>query len=320
MDSDSTRPSIPDMAANLIARNRQALSLALEESRSNSSQISATVLEIEKLGSRLQMLKSDQEILDQKRDIAAQEYCQSWCQSFSQVLQAKLPRELRDVIYSFLFPKPDTVVSMSHHWRISFGSGKTFSLGSSSIPHYLTSESMGTSLQKEILEALYARAHFRIEDVSKVEKFLEDGLPLGSLPLQLSDHVRSITVEVLLQTYEDSIYAEAMARSRIHHMSFLESTHIRDEYVATQHDLEKRILPLAGIAKVKHLKQLKLHILIRTHIGEAGKKFKEALLPLVYSLQDKGAKVDGECQSCLCIPRHMIFPAFKCDFDRSKSD
>jgi hypothetical protein len=272
MDSDSTRPSNPDMAANLIARNRQALSLALEESRSNSSQISATELEIEKLDSRLEALESPQEFLDQKRDIAAQEYCQSWCQSFSQVLQVKLPRELRDVIYSFLLPKPDTVVSMSRRWRISFGPGKTFSLESSSTPHYLTSESMGTSLQEEILEALCARAHFRIEDVSKVEKFLENGLPLGSLPLRLSDHVRSITVEVLLKMY-NIIDAEAIARSSIHHMSSIEATHIRDEYVATKLDFEKRVLQLAGIAKIKHLKQLKLHILIRTHIGEAGRRF-----------------------------------------------
>jgi hypothetical protein len=318
MDSDSTRPSNPDMAANLIARNRQALSLALEESRSNSSQISATELEIEKLDSRLEALESHQEFLDQKRDIAAQEYCQSWCQSFSQVLQVKLPRELRDVIYSFLLPKPDTVVSMSRRWRISFGPGKTFSLESSSIPHYFTSESMGTSLQEEILEALCARAHFRIEDVSKVEKFF-DGLPLGSLPLRLSDHVRSITVEVLLKMY-DIIDAEAIARSSIHHMSSIEATHIRDEYVTTKLDFEKRVLPLAGIAKIKHLKQLKLHILIRTHIGEVGRRFEEALLPFFYGLQDKGAKVDGECQSCLCLPRRMRFPAFTCDFDRSKSD
>jgi hypothetical protein len=320
MDSDSTRPSNPDMAANLIARNRQALSLALEESRSNSSQISATELEIEKLDSRLEALESHQEFLDQKRDIAAQEYCQSWCQSFSQVLQAKLPRELRDVIYSFLFPKPDTVVSMSRRWRISFGPGKTFSLESSSIPHYLTSESMGTSLQEEILEALCASAHFRIEDVSKVEKFFEDGLPLGSLPLRLSDHVRSITVEVLLKMYDDIIDAEAIARSRIRHMSSMEASHRRDEYAATKHDLWKRVLPLADIAKIKHLKQLKLHILIRTHTAGTGRRFEEALLPFVHNLQDKGAKVDGECQPCLCIPGCMRIPAFKCDFDRSKSD
>ena len=147
--ADETPSSIPDMAAEVLDANRQALALALKKTVANNSSTSAARLEYMKAESRFHSLKRRGRALHYEEATAAREYGQSWCQSFSQSLLDKLPRELRDMIYDHLLPHSAEVSLLGQDWRVSFCPSQTFGSWNDSeldpIPHYLTSEFMGTS-------------------------------------------------------------------------------------------------------------------------------------------------------------------------------
>jgi len=179
---------------------------------------------------------------------------------------------------------------------------------------------MGRSFHKEILEEFHARAHFRIAHANDVKRFLEDGLPLGSLPLRAFDFVRSLTVLLSFQAHQDIDKLRWGRSGRFHLRGYLEGEPQHLESVATTRDFQKKVLLLAGIAKIKQLNKLELHILIRTWTHRGARGFEEALEPFVHDLIEDGAKVDGEVQPYRTDPRrNETYAGCKCDFTRPES-
>jgi len=323
--ADNTPPSNPDMAAELLDANRRALALALKKTDTNNSNTSAARLEMMKAESRFHSLKRRGRALRYEEATAAREYGQSWCESFSQSLLNKLPRELRDMIYDHLLPRSAEVSLLGQDWRVSSGPRWTFSSWNDSeldpIPHYLTSEFMGTAFQKEILEELHRRAKHSIYRPNDVEEFLENGLPLASLPLRAFDFVRSLTVLLSFQPHQDVNKLTWRRTAQFELRQHLEGDPQHLESVATNHTFEKKVKVLAVIAKIKQLNKLELHILIRTWTPTGARGFERALVPFVHDLQDRGVKVDGEVQSYRRDSRRNtdIYSSWKCDFTRPGS-
>ena len=228
------------------------------------------------------------------------------------------------MIYDHLLPQSADVSLLGQNWRVSFGPRKTFSSGNidehEPIPHYLTSHLMGKSFQKEILEEFHARANFRVGHVNDVKWFLEDGLPLGSLPLRAFDFVRSLTVLLSFQAHQDIDKIRWFRSGRFHLRKYLEGDPRHLDSVATERDFQKKILLLADIAKIKQLNKLELHILIRTWTHRGARGFEEALAPFVHDLIEDGANVDGEVQPYRPDPRrNQEYAGWICDFTRPES-
>jgi len=316
---DNTPPSTPNMAAELVDANRRALALALKKTDANNSNISAARLEMMKAESRYHSLKRRQRALRYEEYTAAKQYGQSWCQSLSQGLFDKLPRELRDIIFDHLLPHSAEVSLLGQDWRVSSGPRWTFSSWNDSeldpIPHYLMSEFMGTAFQKEILEELHRRAKHSIYRPNDVEEFLENGLPLASLPVRAFDFVRSLTVVLSLQPYQDVNKLSWRRTGQFDLRQHLEGDPQHLESVATEGDFNKKVKALAVIAKIKQLNKLELHILICTWTPRGARGFERALVSFVHDLQDHGVKVDGEVQPYRPDPgRNERYAGWKCDF------
>jgi len=319
---DNIPPSTPNMAAELLDANRRALALALKKTDANNSNTSAARLEMMKAESRFHSLKRRGRALRYEEATAAEQYGQSWCQSLSQGLFEKLPRELRDMIYDHLLPHSAEASLLGQDWRVSSGPRWTFSSWNDSeldpIPHYLRSEFMGTAFQKEIMEELHRRAHISIYPPDDVEKFLENGVRLASLPLRAFDFVRSLTVLLSFQAHQDvdKLRWRRTGQYDLRRNSGGDRQNL--ESVATNHTFEKKVKVLAVIAKIKQLNKLELHILIRTWTPTGARGFERALVPFVHDLQDRGVKVDGEVQSYRRDSRRNTdtYSSWKCDFTR----
>ena len=313
------------MAAELLDANRRALALALKKTDANNSNTSAARFEMMKAESRYHSLKRRQKALHREEATAAREYGQSWCQSFSQSLLDKLPRELRDMIYEHLLPHSAEVSLLGQDWRVSFCPSQTFGSWNDSeldpIPHYLTSEFMGTSFQKEIMEELHRHAQFRIYHPNDVEEFLENGLPLASLPVRAFDFVRSLTVLLSFQAHQDvdKLRWRRTGQYDLRRNPGGDRQNLKS--VATNHTFEKKVKVLAVIANIKQLNKLELHILIRTWTPTGARGFERALVSFVQDLQDHGVKVDGEVQSYRRDSRRNteMYTGWKCDFTRPES-
>jgi len=313
------------MATEHLDANRRALALALKKTEANHSSTSAARLEMIKADSRYHTLKRRQRALRYEEYTAAKQYGQSWCQSLSQGLFDKFPRELRDMIYDHLLPHSAEVSLLGQDWRVSSSPRWTFSSWNDSeldpIPHYLRGEFMGTAFQKEIMEELHRRAKHSIYRPNDVEEFLENGLPLASLPLRAFDFVRSLTVLLSFQPHQDVNKLTWRRTGQFELRRYLEGDPQHLESVATEGDFNKKVKALAVIAKIKQLNKLELHILICTWTTRVARGFERALVPFVQDLQDHGVKVDGEVQAVQPYRRDSrrnteMYAGWKCDFAR----
>ena len=174
---------------------------------------------------------------------------------------------------------------------------------------------MGTAFQKEILEQVHRRAKHSIYPPNNLEEFLENGLPLASLPLRAFDFVRSLTVLLSFQPHQDVNKLTWRRTGQFELRQHLEGDPQHLESVATEGDFNKKVKALAVIAKIKQLNKLELHILICTWTPRGARGFVRALVSFVHDLQDHGVKVDGEVRPYQPDPgRNGRYAGWKCDF------
>lgn len=127
-------------------------------------------------------------------------YCQTWNRQFAEEMQRRLPVELRNMIYGYIweksmiarFPDLDSVVGGSR--CVDDGRRPTLSL-----PHFVDPEFVGLATAREIVRSLYDAIHFtgRTIIVRRPEQIktavTKDGFCVGLDP---SVHLRSITVHI----------------------------------------------------------------------------------------------------------------------------
>jgi len=171
------------------------------------------------------------------------------------------------------------------------------------------------------MEELHRHAQFRIYHPNDVEEFLENGLPLASLPVRAFDFVRSLTVLLSFQAHQDvdKLRWRRTGQYDLRRNPGGDRQNLKS--VATNHTFEKKVKVLAVIANIKQLNKLELHILIRTWTPTGARGFERALVSFVQDLQDHGVKVDGEVQSYRRDSRRNteMYTGWKCDFTRPES-
>jgi predicted DNA binding CopG/RHH family protein len=140
-------------------------------------------------------------------------YCRSWNLQFAEELQARLPVELRNLIYHYLWDK-DTIVAYPDLARVAGGSKcmeKHCACGipheAPYLPHFVKADFVGLLTAREIVRALYDAFHLTDERVTvRLPEHLMSAVSKDAFQVGLdpSEHLRSLVLRLKLDRLRKS--------------------------------------------------------------------------------------------------------------------
>jgi hypothetical protein len=210
-----------------VRASKQGLASVKKKLDANEAKQDAIRLEMSRLQAELDALQSERSgTLAIEYEKASTNHSWSWCLDFAQTIAERLPRELRDMVYGYLLdedkqhnliciepictelPASYTIEPDCEDLTAAYAGGSRAYVysyhhaqhsTSSTLPHYLMAESMGTEIGGEIGEAFYTHSGFLIDHVDDLYPFLTNG-PLDMPDLaRPMDSIRHLTIAISLR-------------------------------------------------------------------------------------------------------------------------
>jgi hypothetical protein len=201
-------------------------------------------------------------------------YSRAWQLGCATNILRSLPQEIRDMIYKeILGPSGNNDVG---HWRFEGGAFADFH-------HYFDKKYMGTEFVTELSKIFHSEKKFVLRHPGELEGLLSyDRFDSDCKPYE---HIRFITVDVSL-----NLYSISTGKTR-------DWSSPKFRTPLKQHFL----VAVKGLYNLRRLQKAAPILLLRIDCREhnAGPKFAEVLVPLVYELKNKGwvVKVQGKYAS-----------------------
>jgi len=220
-------------------------------------------------------------------------YSRAWCRRFArQFFDAITARELRDMVYKYVLGEaidsrlvhilgPRTW-SMDKWPNSTYGPFRPFA-EQNKLPYHLDMGSMGIQFANEISEIFYEKAFWSLEDSDCLSSFLRYG-PLQRSPIRHPHElIRKLEINLSIAPYEQDPAKANWMREKF----------------ASKRDYEHQASLVSDCHMIKHLDGLDLQIKVHAFQEDCAEKFEEALVPVVYELKAKGAKVTVTCPGYL---------------------
>ncbi|KAH6865695.1 hypothetical protein BKA58DRAFT_225928 [Alternaria rosae] len=217
---------------------------------------------------------------------------QGWCLDLTANMMAKLPRELRDIIYTYILESrvidhehQELLVTTPSLWDLAeFSSSdhlwpKRRTILGDDVPHYVVYQHVDESFRIELAETLYRTKLLRVEWLLKLKAILH--YDVFQTSCEPKDHMRNIQIE----------------------LNFNFCTRTRDYYA-------EAVEPLWYLRHIKHIKGLKVGFVLNFKYDDVLPLIEEATAPLVQHLVSEGAKVTWYKKGCHVItgPTELVMP------------